>query len=96
MLDQHHTDYTRLIPVAQVRNGIRDQVKLPMRVDQRESSVGDRDVRQIFRVPFRKILDNVREKFELINEVRELWGIDRGELSLQIRQLSMHSLQNLR
>ncbi len=81
--------------MAQLRHIIRDEIKLPVGIDQGKNRAGNGEIRQFLVRIFRIIFHHVRQKLELIHQVGILGRIDLGKFHLQEWQLVMHARQDL-
>ena len=67
-----------------------------MSVDEGGGRLGDGNVGQIVVGALDEILHDIREKLELLHEMRELRRVDLGELQLECREIFVDSMQNFR
>ena len=77
--------------MAQVRHKIRNEIELPVRIDQGKDCAGQRHERHVFGRPFGKILHNIRQELELIDQVRIFRSIDLGKLHFQEGEFLMNA-----
>lgn len=81
--------------MAQLRHIIRDEIKLPVGIDQGKNRAGNGEIRQFLVRIFRIIFHHIRQKLELVHQMRELRRIDLSEFHFQKRQLVMDARQYL-
>src|SRR5439155_26240662 len=81
VFDQHGAHDGRFIGMAEFGHEIGNQVLLPMRVDESKSRSGNRDIGQIVLRSFGEVFDDVRQEFQLFDQVRII-----GRLNLRKRK----------
>src|SRR5258708_9457003 len=67
-----------------------------MRIDQRENSLGKGHIGQLFVGPFSGVFDGVRQKLELIHEVRKQRLVYLGKFQFPLRQVPENFFDNSR
>ena len=67
-----------------------------MGVSQRKNSLSDRIEGKLFISAFREIFDSVREKLQLIYQMRKSGSVDLGEFDFPERQLPQHVFHHSR
>ncbi len=95
MLDQDRAHDGGIIRVANFGNGVRDEIELPMRIDQGKRRGGNCVKGKVLGVPVGKVLDYISQEFQLVNQMRVFRRIDGGEFHFQERQLAVHAIEHL-
>jgi hypothetical protein len=80
---QHRAHDPGIVRPAIFRVAIRDQVKLPVGIDQGESGAGHRVVGNLLIRALGKILDDIRQELQLIHQMRIGRSLDLRELDLE-------------
>ena len=86
MFDQDGADHSRVVGVPEFRDGIGDQVHLPVRVDQGKGRTGNGHEGQIFGRTFGEVFDHVGEKFQLVDQMRKSGRVNLRELYFEYGQ----------
>src|ERR1043166_2944683 len=82
--------------MAKLRDRIGDQIELAVSITQGKGGIGDGDVRKFLGLAFREILDDIREKFQLIGQVRIFGIVEFRKLQFKIRKFFITPVQVLR
>ena len=96
VLDQNRPDDGRVVRPPDVVDVVGDQPQFVVSVDEGVGRLGDGNVGQIIVGALDEILHDIREKLELLHEMRELRRVDLSELQLECREFFVDSMQNFR
>jgi hypothetical protein len=96
VFDQNGAHHSRVVGPAKLGIAVGNQVELAVGIDQGKRRPGNGIERNLFVRAFGEILDDVRQEFQLIHQVRILGSVDLGEFNLQKRELLVHASKNLR
>ena len=96
VLDQYRPDDGRVVRPPDVVDVVGNQPQFVVSVDEGVGRLGDGNVGQIVVGSLDEILHDIREKLELLHEMRELRRVDLGELQLECREFFVDSMQNFR
>ena len=92
--DEDGTNDSGVVLKADLGDKIRYDVEKSVGVDDGEGGRSGRGVGDILVSPFGKILNDIRQKLELVNQVRKFGGMDLGEFGLQDREAVEQILHN--
>lgn len=96
VLDQYRPDDGRVVRPPDVVDVVGNQPQFVVSEDECVGRLGDGNIGQIVVGSLDEILHDIREKLELLHEMRELRRVDLGELQLECREFFVDSMQNFR
>ena len=80
---QHRANNGRIILKANLRDKVGDDIEKTMGVNNGKGACRRRGVGNFFVGPFGKVLHHVSQKLKLVNEVRELGGMNLSKLRFE-------------
>ena len=96
VFNEHGSDDGRVVRPPDVIDMVGNEAQFVVGIDQCIGRFGDCDVRQIVVCALDKVLHDIRQKLELLDQVGELWCVDFGKLQLECREFFVDSAQDFR